>query len=66
MINPIHRHDPLDAIDGCMDGTTCPDARWCRKHKPEICPLLDDQFELDPEVPLDKVIKDTYCSGVEV
>ena len=49
--------DPLDFIDSCMDGTTCPDAQWCRENKPETCPLYDNEFELDPEVPLTKVIK---------
>jgi hypothetical protein len=53
-------NDPLQYIDGCMDGTECPDADICREEKPEGCPLLDDQFELDAEVPLDKLIKDAY------
>jgi hypothetical protein len=58
MTNPIHRKDPLDSIDGCMDGTTCPDAAWCRENIPagEGCPLLDNNFELDPEVPLTTII----------
>jgi hypothetical protein len=49
--------DPLDYIDGCMDGTTCPDADVCREHKPEWCPLQDPDFNLEPEMPLDRVIK---------
>jgi hypothetical protein len=52
--------DPLDYIDGCMDGTECPDADLCREERPEGCPLLDDEFELDPEVPLDKVINNEH------
>lgn len=47
--------DPLDAIDGCMDGTSCPDANTCRRLRPEGCPLLDDEFQLEPEQPLDKI-----------
>jgi hypothetical protein len=49
--------DPLDYIDGCIDGTECPDAGICREHEPEWCPLQDPDFDLDPEVPLDKVIR---------
>jgi hypothetical protein len=49
--------DPLDYIDGCMDGTCCPDADICREDKPEGCPLLDDEFIMEPEMPLDKLIK---------
>ena len=45
-----HPHDPLDHIDGCMDGTECPDAHWCREYKPEGCPLLDEIVDVDPEV----------------
>jgi hypothetical protein len=52
--------DPLAYIDGCMDGTECPDADICREEQPEGCPLLDSEFELEPELPLDRVIKDTY------
>ena len=52
--------DPLDYIDGCMDGTECPDADTCREHKPEWCPLQDSDFNLEPEMPLDKVIRDAY------
>jgi len=53
-------HDPLDYRDGCMDGAECPDAEICRGKKPEGCPLLDDQFEIDPEMPLDKCINNAY------
>ena len=59
-----HKHDPLDFVDGCMDGTTCPDAGRCREDAPESCPLLDDQFELDPELPLDSIIECAYFSTV--
>lgn len=52
----IRYRDPLDYIDGCMDGAECPDAEVCRDEKPEGCPLLDDQFEIDPDVPLDKAM----------
>jgi hypothetical protein len=49
--------DTLAYIDGCMDGTTCPDADTCRERQPETCPLVDNDFDLDPETPLDRVIK---------
>jgi hypothetical protein len=51
-------NDPLRYIDGCIDGTECPDADVCREHHPESCPLLDNDFEnLDRATPLDKVIR---------
>ena len=52
--------DPLFWIDGCMDGASCPDAATCREDGPESCPLLDDQFELPVELPLDKAMNDSY------
>jgi hypothetical protein len=52
--------DDLRYIDGCMDGTECPDAARCREEKPESCPLQDVDFNLNPDDTLDKVIKDTY------
>lgn len=52
--------DPLNFIDGCTDGTVCPDADTCRRLMPENCPLFDDQFELPADLPLDKVISSNY------
>ena len=49
--------DSLRYIDGCMDGDSCPDSNICREKQPESCPLLDVDFELNPDTPLDKVIK---------
>jgi len=54
--------DPLDYIDGCMDGTECPDADTCREDKPEGCPLLDDEFNLEPEMPLTSVIREIHST----
>ena len=51
------KQDPLDLIDGCTDGTECPDAAWCREYTPHTCPLCNDQFEMEPETPLDEVLK---------
>lgn len=59
MNGKIHYHDPLDFIDGCMDGTECIDADHCRDERPESCPLLDNEFDIEPTMPLDKVIRET-------
>jgi hypothetical protein len=43
-----------------MDGAECPDADLCREHKPETCPLFDDQFELDATQGVDIKINHDY------
>jgi hypothetical protein len=41
-----------------MDGWDCPDAEICNEEKPQFCPLIDNQFNIDRTDPVDTIIND--------
>lgn len=50
--------DMLRNIEGCIDGVECPEAAQCRRVCPTVCPLLqDDDFNMDPDMPVDKMMR---------
>ena len=50
--------DALQHIEGCIDGVECPEAAHCRRWCLTVCPLLqDDDFTMEPDMPVDKMMR---------